>query len=534
MKNYLLLFFSFLLLIFIVNPLGNFPLNDDWRYAYPVMSWLENGYISMSDDFAPTILLQVIWAYLFSLPFGEFSFTTLRFSVLVIAFFGIGCFYRLILELTASVKVAIFGAIILLLNPLYFNLSFSFMTDVPFLFSCLATVLAVYFYFKTQKRKYLILIILGSVASFLIRQPGILFLPVLGLLMLWKKIDKSSILFFVSMLLLSVATYLSFDIFLKPIMNIEKAYVPVTQLFYDYFLENPLSFVLEIFKKLVKTIIYIGFFSLPILPFVFGKIKTVGGLKKKFILPVLIFNLGLLFFLHSIGKIFPFGGNIMYNYGLGPELLKDTYTLELANTPRLPIWTMYVFSLIGQVVGCWIILLIVKTYHFLSDLQKRFFQFLFLLNAIYLPLMSITSFYDRYLLLTFASVFLYLMFFLDFAKLRFKNVIYALPIILMSYFAIAGTKDYLSWNRTKLEAFQYLQSEKIDLKKIDAGFELNAWYNFQKGWESPDHLSFWWVNDDDYIISFGEIEGYGIFKKYSFWSALHFRDRDVLILKREM
>ena len=170
------------------------------------------------------------------------------------------------------------------------------MTDVPFLFSCMATTMAVYFYFKTQERKYLILIILGSVASFLIRQPGILFLPVLGLMMLWKKVDKSSILFFVSMLLLSVATYLSFDIFLKPIMNIEKAYVPVTQLFYDYFLENPLSFVLEIFKKIVKTIIYIGFFSLPILPFIFGKIKSAGGLNKKFILPVLIFNIGLLFF----------------------------------------------------------------------------------------------------------------------------------------------------------------------------------------------------------------------------------------------
>ena len=118
----------------------------------------------------------------------------------------------------------------------------------------------------------------------------------------------------------------------------------------------------------------------------------------------------------------------------------------------MPIWIMYVFSLIGQVIGCWIILLIAKTYHSLSDLQKRFFQFLFLLNAIYLPLMSITSFYDRYLLLTFASVFLYLMLFVDFVTLKFKNVIYVLPIILMSYFAIAGTKDYLSWHRTKIRS----------------------------------------------------------------------------------
>jgi hypothetical protein len=206
----------------------------------------------------------------------------------------------------------------------------------------------------------------------------------------------------------------------------------------------------------------------------------------------------------------------------------------LANTPQLPIWTMYIFSLIGQVVGGWIILLMVKTYHSLSNLQKRFFQFLLLLNAIYLPLMSITSFYDRYLLLTFASVFLYLMLVVELVTIKLQKVIYALPIVLMSYFAIAGTKDYLSWNRTKLEAFQYLQTKKIDLKKIDAGFELNGWFNFQRGWESPDHLSFWWVNDDEYIISFGKIEGYEIFKKYSYWSALDFQNRNILILKREM
>lgn len=533
MKNYIFLFLIFLFLIIVVNPIGDFPLNDDWRYAYPVMSLLETGSISMSDDFAPTILLQVIWAYFFSLPFGEFSFTTLRFSVLVLAFLGICFFYRIVLELTSSEKSAFLGAVILMLNPLYFNLSFSFMTDVPFLFTCLATILAAYLYFKKNENKYLMLIVLGSISCFLIRQPGILFLPALGLMMFMKRIDKSSFLFFVSMLLISFATYMSFDIFLKPLMKIEKAYVPVTQLFYEYFLENPLSFVLEIFKKLVKTIIYIGFFSLPILPFIFKKIKSVGGINKKFIFPVLIFNIGLLFFLHSIDKIFPFGGNIMFNFGLGPELLKDTYTLEMANTPRLPMWVMYFFNFVGQIVGCWVILMILRTYHLLSDLQKKIFYFIFLLNAIYLPLMSITSFFDRYLLLTFASIFLYLMLFIDFTFIKMKNVVYILPIVLMSYFAIAGTRDYLSWHRTKLEAFHFLEDENIDFTKIDAGFELNGWYNFQEGWESPDHLSFWWVNDDEYIISFGKIDGYEVYKEYPFWSALHFQNQNILILKRK-
>lgn len=239
------------------------------------------------------------------------------------------------------------------------------------------------------------------------------------------------------MLFLSVIIYLSFDIFLKPLMGIEKAYVAVTQLFYDYFLKNPFSFIVEVFKKIVKTIIYVGFFFLPILPYIFKKIRSIGGLNRKVLFLILVFKIVLLVFLHFIGKIFLFGGNIMYNFGLGPKLLKDTCTLGLENTTRLPLWAMCFFGFISQVVGCWLILIVCKTFHSLSDLQKSFFQFLFLLNAIYLSLMSMTSFYDRYLLLIFALVYLYLMFFLHFDIKKFQKVIYLLPIVLMSYLAIA-------------------------------------------------------------------------------------------------
>lgn len=514
--------------------MGDFPLNDDWRYAYLVKSWMENGSISISDDFAPTILLQVVWGYIFSLPFGVFSFTTLRFSTLILGFFGVAIFYKLILELTSSPQKSFLAGLLLMLQPLYFNLSFSFMTDVPFLTFCLLTIYAIYQYLKFEKNRYLIFIILGSIACFLIRQPGILFLPTLGVLIFIKKgINLRSFSIFGGLLLVSALTYLSFDFFLKPIMNIEEAYVPVTQLFYENFLQNPLQFGLEIFKKIIKTIIYIGFFTIPIFPFLIQKIREAGGFDKKVIFSILVVNTFLLFFLHSIGKIFPFGGNILFNFGLGPELLTDVYTFELKNTPRLPMVFMYIFNFIGQVVGSWVVLLIFKNYRSLQPLQKDFFGFLFLLNAIYLPLMSITSFFDRYLLLTFASVFLFLMLLVKIEKWNFKNLKYALPFALMSFYSIAGTKDYLAWHRTKFEAFDFLKSQNIEMEEIDAGFELNGWYNYQKGYESPKHLSFWWVNKDNYIITFGEMEGFKTIKSYTFWSTLHFKNRQILILKKE-
>lgn len=171
-------------------------------------------------------------------------------------------------------------------------------------------------------------------------------------------------------------------------------------------------------------------------------------------------------------------------------------------------------------------------YSELSPLQRRVFSFLLLFNLIYLPLMSITSFYDRYLLITFVSCFLFQILFLDIEKIKTKNIVYFLPLVLMSYFSVAATKDYLNTHRTKLEAFEYLRSENIGMDRIDAGFELNGWYNFQKNYESPDGISFWWVNDDEYVISFGKIEGYRKLKSYSFWSALNFKTREIFILER--
>ena len=68
----------------LVNPVGDFPLIDDWVYAFAVKSVLETGHFqflpfSSSANVGP----QVYWGALFCLPFG-FSFTALRVSTLTL------------------------------------------------------------------------------------------------------------------------------------------------------------------------------------------------------------------------------------------------------------------------------------------------------------------------------------------------------------------------------------------------------------------------------------------------------------------
>ncbi|MEH2041994.1 hypothetical protein [Nostoc sp.] len=79
----LVLITTWILMTILVNPLGNFPLNDDWAYGQSVQSLVEKGNLKISPWSAANLLSQVFWGALFCLPFG-FSFTALRFSTLTL------------------------------------------------------------------------------------------------------------------------------------------------------------------------------------------------------------------------------------------------------------------------------------------------------------------------------------------------------------------------------------------------------------------------------------------------------------------
>ena len=131
-------------MILLANPIGDFPLNDDWAYAYSVQHLLQHGELRFSDWTATNLLGQVVWGALFCLPFG-FSFTALRFSTAVLGFVGILGTYGILRELNASRQTAAVGALTLAFCPIYFVLSLTFMNDVPFVAFAIASL---YFFMR--------------------------------------------------------------------------------------------------------------------------------------------------------------------------------------------------------------------------------------------------------------------------------------------------------------------------------------------------------------------------------------------------
>lgn len=114
-----------------LRPMQNAPFVDDWTYAWAVEHLLQTGELRILDWSVSLNAAQVLWGALFCVPFG-FSFTALRLSTWVLSLLGLFGLYALLRELGASRRDTLLGVALVGFYPVYFILSFSFMTDVPF------------------------------------------------------------------------------------------------------------------------------------------------------------------------------------------------------------------------------------------------------------------------------------------------------------------------------------------------------------------------------------------------------------------
>ena len=119
-------------MVALANPIGDFPLNDDWVYGLAVKSILELGEFRLPSPASTDLFAQAYWGALFCLPFG-FSFTALAH---VDARAGARRRRRHLRHRDGNSERArgspCCAAALVAANPLYFALANTFMTDVPF------------------------------------------------------------------------------------------------------------------------------------------------------------------------------------------------------------------------------------------------------------------------------------------------------------------------------------------------------------------------------------------------------------------
>jgi 4-amino-4-deoxy-L-arabinose transferase-like glycosyltransferase len=536
--------------IFVINPIGNFPLNDDWVYAKIVNTLLNEGkYIPGSGPIA-TLIAQVYWGALFCSIFS-FSFTILRFSTLILGIFGILFLFSLLKKITLNRNYAFVGAFIISINPLYLSLSYTFMTDVPFTSVSILATLLFYLFFKKLNIIWLMLATIISIIAVMIRQLGFLLTFSFALTYLLtnklspKSVIKAILPFLISLSLFGILFYWINHTKTIPDYNNVYGIDNITQPFKGFIIDYIFKFILRIGSSLILCSISLS----PIIIF-FSPLLITKVVKTKRILPFIIAGIFTIIYIpvyicfYSASHLFK--GNVLFNLGLGPKLLRDTYIMETNISPMLNTFSLNIIFIIG--VTLFFILLVLLTDTFIDLIKKlnrhiidsklKILLFSFNILIFYMGYFSLsTKYHDRYLLLLiiFMLIILIISYYeIIIYKSNIRLILAFSFIILISYFSLSATHDYLSWNRARWKAINYLVEEKqIFPLIIDGGYEYNG-LNNNGGDEMYVLKKARRINNKkEYIVAFGKICNYSSIKTFRYPYLLWGTNNKIEVLKKD-
>jgi hypothetical protein len=524
-------YFFLLVLIFvlceaIVNPIGNFPLNDDWCYGKAAYSSSVGDY-TIGRFGAMTLFTHLMWGILFIKIFG-FSFTVLRISTLLSAI--IGCFFlnKIIIDVTQNKQAGFFACLVLLFNPLYFNLSNTFMTDVNFNTLLIVCCYCAFVFFHTKRFIYLALFFVLAAFLVLLRQFGII-MPLCFTLACFGIKEKKWLTLGLSVIgTLAVYTTLRlYENYLVEIAPEGSAYkfsgsVHLSdKIFWKTLLFN---FTERYRTVLLHLFIYTAPFAAIYLP------ALIKNIKMYVVLLMAAFSFCLVFWFFKDVK-FPFQ-NIFENMSLGPETFYESFKTSVRHTYSESFGSImelikYIFSGI-TLISLFLLLVSMRQNRNLRLSLKTETVFLISLVFTYTFMILITeSYFDRYHipLITLALIFMARIYGTE--NVNYKIAL--IPLLCIFYVSVFGTKDYLTLNRLRWEAYSYLKEEKhTTIKKVNGGVELNSFNDMNDWWEDYFKLSTF-----DYLIQFKKEDGFTLLKEYEFQRYFPYKKDKINIFVKE-
>ncbi len=528
--------------VVVVNPLGNFPLNDDWAYALSVRGILGHGTYDRIQDNCTTLISQAYWGALFCLPAG-FSFVAMRLSTLCLALVGILGMYFLLKRLGATRGVACLGALVLGFNPIYFALSFTFMTDVPFTALVVVSLLLMFAALEKDTNLRLIGSALLAGICVLCRQLG-LFLPlafaacfVVRYGLTWRSLVRGAI-----PLAVGLGAFLGFRWWLAATGSLGNL---------DHFTHRALTGVTSAgaAEMLLTRSAAVGLcWGLLLFPFtLLLPVPNRTWPRSALIVGVavpLLFALFVAFRWLRHGYLMPVLPNVLAPWGIGPVTLRDIYILHLPHMRPLPA-PFWLAVTILSILGGGILLACLLLSALRLPLGTRSLRWehtpvvvLFVLVGClaYCKPICLVPLFDRYVIGV-LPLLLCLMA-LSASRLspcvqRRRLAIAACVLAPYMLFSVAGTRDYLTWNKLRWEVLRTLtQDQSIPPTQIDGGYEFNGWYGYDAAYRPPPAKSWWWIHDDQYLVSVGPVEGYETAREVQYSRWLPPREARVLLLRR--
>jgi 4-amino-4-deoxy-L-arabinose transferase-like glycosyltransferase len=513
-----------LLVAVALRPFPDTPFIDDWAYSWSVQHLLESGELRFPEIVLNPIVTQVLWGALFCLPFG-FSLAALRVSTWVLGVLAVCGLYLLVREIGGGRRAAVAGAALLGFNPMFFILATSFMTDVPFLAATLWSALV--FVRGLRLRRIGLVWIAAAICAASVGS-RVLGIGVAGAMMAtllfhsgrWGRRQSA---WLAPALVVPFALWLFAWTRQRIFVTADISFLPSHP---DRRIEN-LRYAIELLPPmLVATLLFVVVIvGIALVPLAVGTLR-----RRNLARSAMLF--GLLAMACVAAKAAGFTPPVPFEAG-------NIWALrEIGATPSfVPGWRPE--PLHWLVSGAAVTVALASTAIVIAGLRLRalgeaeaFLLWNILGQALLVAVLWLT--YDRY-----ALVFVPLMAALVLASsppLRLWPT--AAAVAVTAVIALAGTHDYLEYNRAVWKAVDDLRTEGVPASEIDGGYVVNGWQQYlrpeQAYRDASGRIIVPMVNDFadlPYTIADRPMSGRTVVRTYPYDGWLR-RDGEVLLLKR--
>jgi hypothetical protein len=464
----LLIALVFLIPALLLRPFQNTPFIDDWVYAWPVEHLLTTYELKILEYSGAINLPQILWGTIFTLPYG-FSFTALRISTFVLAVASLCGLYLLLRELNVCRVSALFGVAVLAVYPIFFILSFTFMTDVPLIACFITASLALVLALHRQSTAWLAAAAALIALSIGMRFVGIAFGAAFGMVLLFHAGPWGRRRLWLAMI---PPTFTIFLIVWQRRHVISPADItlvvgsPADRL-------QTLQYALPNLPEM--TVAMIGFLSgavgIALLPLAVAALSRKTAVWAGVILTIMSVGL-FLAFLADIHYPLPLmGGSIwaLDELGLSAPLVPG---FTGYNAPR---WIHWCLGLLGWASTAVLLAMLIRR----PSVTERFFLWSIVFGMVLMAVLWL--FHDRYALPVIVPILI-----LAAMGAQRPRLLWAAPVMaLFTSVCFVGTQDYLSYNTALFSALQQLRGLGAADSEINGGYVINGWNQYAHPENAP-------------------------------------------------
>ncbi|GAB4025370.1 glycosyltransferase family 39 protein [Spirosoma koreense] len=455
--------------------------------------------------------------------------------------------YQLLEKATEDRQKAWMGTLLIMVCPMYLNMSASFMTDVPFYALAVWSLSYLVVGLKNNTDRPILIGLLLAAVALLIRQFGIVLFVGTGIAYAVRKnfsIKGLVVAFFSA--LTGVGIQALYQKWLEHVLegtgHVYNAQANNFAHLSFYKLHHIQDFIGNAFIALM----YLGAFLFPyFLLLITNRSWTTFRANRWLwgILTVIILSIWQFMF---DGMNMPIWWNTLTAFGMGPVLVRDIYFhlygFPLPEFLHLLMIGLTVCSLLGS-IG--LLFYLVKSVQYvlrwpLSTPQRTIAILMLSMAGIYFFPLSLQGLFDRYLLLliVLALVLIHIV------QQEIGGLQTARPLrpflylsvslyVIYAVFSVSATHDYMAWNRVRWQTLHAMMKAGVPPTAIDGGFEFNGWYLYDSHYKASPDKSWWWVHGDTYVLGASVLPEYNLFQEHKVETWLPWGMTKIVVGKRK-